>query len=49
MLATGMASRAPSMPLSSAATRMATITVSGLSFTVRAKISGCSRWFSSCW
>ena len=25
------------------------ITVSGLSLTVRAKTSGCSRWFSSCW
>jgi hypothetical protein len=49
MPATGMASSAPRMPASSTATRIAMSTVNGLSFTVREKISGWSRWFSNCW
>jgi hypothetical protein len=43
MAAMGMASRAPRRPASSTAIRIAIRTVSGLSWTVREKISGCSR------
>ena len=48
MPAKGMASSAPRIPASSTPTRIATITVSGLSLTVRDKMSGCRTWFSSC-
>ena len=49
MPATGMASSAPKKPSSSTPSRMAMVTVSADSWTVRDMMTGWSRWFSACW